>query len=241
MSSPIRPLLDRLEVPATPAAVAIGRDWQPGRGATVEVRSPIDGSPLASFPGATDEDLPAWWQAAVEAFSTWRSVPAPRRGELVRRIGEQFRRHKSDLAALVSWEVGKITQEALGEVQEMIDMCDFAVGLSRQLYGLTIASERPRHRLAEQWHPAGTGRRDHGLQFPGRRLGLERDARPGLRRCRGLEAVGEDAAVRHGLPGDCRPACWRTCRRRRAGVLGLVVGRGPGRRAGPGCLAKRCR
>jgi aldehyde dehydrogenase (NAD+) len=92
---------------------------------------------------------------AHSAFLTWRTVPAPRRGELVRRIGEALRQSKAELAALISWEVGKITQEALGEVQEMIDMCDFAVGLSRQLYGLTIASERPGHRLMEQWHPLG--------------------------------------------------------------------------------------
>lgn len=130
MSNPIRPLLDRLEVPATPAAIAIGRDWQPGHGATLEVHSPIDGSLLASFPGASPGEVANVVEAAVEAFSAWRSVPAPRRGELVRRIGEQFRRHKSDLAALVSWEVGKITQEALGEVQEMIDLCDFAVDLA---------------------------------------------------------------------------------------------------------------
>jgi aldehyde dehydrogenase (NAD+) len=93
--------------------------------------------------------------AAAEAFRVWQSVPAPRRGELVRRIGERVRARKEDLARLVSWEVGKIPQEALGEVQEWIDLCDFAVGLSRQLYGLTIASERPMHRMMEQWHPLG--------------------------------------------------------------------------------------
>ena len=93
--------------------------------------------------------------ASHDAFTKWRMVPAPERGDLVRRIGERLRKQKEDLAALVTLEVGKITQEALGEVQEMIDVCDFAVGLSRQLYGLTIASERPQHRLMEQWHPLG--------------------------------------------------------------------------------------
>jgi aldehyde dehydrogenase (NAD+) len=154
MQHPIRPLLDQVEVPAA-AAIAIGGNWQPGRGEPIAVRSPIDGSSLASFAGASAEDVPSVVEAAARAFSAWRSVPAPRRGELVRRIGEQFRRHKAGLAALVSWEAGKITQEALGEVQEAIDVCEFAVGLSRQLYGLTMASERPGHRLAEQWHPLG--------------------------------------------------------------------------------------
>ena len=117
-------------------------------------------------------------------------------------------------------------------------MCDFAVGLSRQLYGLTIASERPLHRLAEQWHPAGAGGRDHGLQFPRRRLGLERDARPGLRRPVVWKAVGEDAAVR-AWPARRSPA--RVLAEMpdvpRRGVLGLVIGAGPERGAGPGRLA----
>ena len=92
---------------------------------------------------------------AKTAFKAWRIVPAPRRGELIRLLGEELRAAKADLGALVSWEAGKITSEGLGEVQEMIDICDFAVGLSRQLYGLTIASERPGHRMMETWHPAG--------------------------------------------------------------------------------------
>jgi len=121
----------------------------------LSVRSPIDGSRLAAFPAAGLGDVSDAVRSAVEAFKVCRAVPAPRRGELVRRIGEKVRRHKEDLAALISWEAGKITQEALGEVQEMIDLCDFAVGLSRQLYGLSISSERPRHRLAELWHPLG--------------------------------------------------------------------------------------
>jgi aldehyde dehydrogenase (NAD+) len=155
MTSPIRSILDRLDVPANPAAVAIGGQWRSGAGRAMEVHSPIDGSLLAAFPAAEKADLGAVVQAASEAFMCWRMVPGPRRGELVRRLGDEFRQHKTDLAALISWEVGKITQEALGEVQEVIDVCEFAVGLSRQLYGLTIASERSRHRLMEQWHPLG--------------------------------------------------------------------------------------
>ncbi|HUB23811.1 MAG TPA: aldehyde dehydrogenase family protein [Tepidisphaeraceae bacterium] len=126
-----------------------------GGGAPLVSRSPIDGRELARVPAATADETASTLKKATAAFARWQSIPAPRRGELVRLIGEKLRKRKVDLAALVSWEVGKITQEALGEVQEMIDMCDFAVGLSRQLHGLTIASERPGHRLMEQWHPLG--------------------------------------------------------------------------------------
>jgi aldehyde dehydrogenase (NAD+) len=118
-------------------------------------RSPIDGSTLGSVRKATVADLQHAIDDASKAFITWRSVPAPVRGEFVRRLGEKLRHHKADLAEVVSWEAGKISQEALGEVQEMIDIADYAVGLSRQLYGLTIASERPGHRMMEQWHPLG--------------------------------------------------------------------------------------
>ena len=117
--------------------------------------SPIDGSSLGSVTQADAATVDAAIAAAHRAFLDWRSVPAPRRGELVRLLGEQLRAHQDDLGALVSIEVGKIRSEGLGEVQEMIDICDFAVGLSRQLHGLTIASERPDHRMMEQWHPLG--------------------------------------------------------------------------------------
>jgi len=114
--------------------------------------SPIDGSEI----GRVAIGDPATAAAKAEqAFRAWRTVPAPRRGELVRLLGEELRAAKEPLARLVSLEAGKIVQEGLGEVQEMIDICDFAVGLSRQLYGLTIASERPNHRMMEQWHPLG--------------------------------------------------------------------------------------
>jgi aldehyde dehydrogenase (NAD+) len=139
----------------TIAAAVVGDAWTQGSGETLRVRSPIDGSLLAEFPAATAADLERAAAAADAAFRAWRVVPAPRRGQIVRRIGEELRRHQADLALLVTLETGKVLGEALGEVQEMIDICDFAVGLSRQLYGLTIASERPAHRLAEQWHPLG--------------------------------------------------------------------------------------
>ncbi|MBO6602183.1 MAG: aldehyde dehydrogenase family protein [Roseicyclus sp.] len=118
-------------------------------------RSPIDGSELARVPGTPLSEMPEVIARSRKAFQAWRRVPAPRRGELVRLLGEELRRAKADLGGLVTLEVGKIVSEGLGEVQEMIDICDFAVGLSRQLYGLTIASERPGHAMRETWHPIG--------------------------------------------------------------------------------------
>ncbi len=128
---------------------------QSAGGDALDIHSPIDGRKLGSVKLATPGDTQKAIDSAAEAFKQWRTVPAPVRGELVRRFGVKLREHKQTLGALVAWEVGKITAEAEGEVQEMIDICDFAVGLSRQLYGLTIASERPEHRLTEQWHPIG--------------------------------------------------------------------------------------
>jgi aldehyde dehydrogenase (NAD+) len=139
-----------------PRSICLDGDWQLGRGDPLTVRSPIDSSPLAEFPTASGAQVQQAIQSAAAAFPIWRDTPAPARGELVRRLGNAFREHQSDLAALVTAEVGKIPAEARGEVQEVIDICDFAVGLSRQLYGKTIASERPGHRLAEYWHPLGT-------------------------------------------------------------------------------------
>lgn len=136
-------------------AVHIGRKSTPGNGESLKVYSPIDGEMLATFPAANAADLRPVVAAACDAFLKWRVVPAPVRGEFVRKIGVKLRERKQELAAVVCREAGKIMAEAAGEVQEMIDICDFAVGLSRQLYGLTIASERPGHRLMEQWHPLG--------------------------------------------------------------------------------------
>ena len=124
-------------------------------GGTLVSNSPIDGKSIGSVVEASAADVAAACDRAQQAFLQWRTVPAPRRGELVRLIGEELRAAKEPLARLVTLEAGKIVQEGLGEVQEMIDICDYAVGLSRQLYGLTIASERPNHRMIEQWHPLG--------------------------------------------------------------------------------------
>src|SRR5688500_14649998 len=135
-------------------AGAFAGEWF-GSGATIEKRSPIDGSLLAQVTTATHVEVERAIDAAQRAFVAWRDVPAPKRGELVRRYGDVLRSHKRDLGRLVSLEAGKIIAEGEGEVQEMIDICDFATGLSRQLHGLTIASERPGHRMMEQWHPLG--------------------------------------------------------------------------------------
>jgi aldehyde dehydrogenase (NAD+) len=125
------------------------------RGGTRAVHSPIDGAEVAMVHDTPLDEIPAIVSRANDAFAAWRKVPAPRRGELVRLIDEELRAGKEALGAVVTLEAGKITSEGLGEVQEMIDICDFAVGLSRQLYGLTIASERPGHVMRETWHPVG--------------------------------------------------------------------------------------
>lgn len=135
----VTPLLDRLGVRRSSSGL--------------EATSPIDGASLGRVAECADVGVVIGDAAA--AFERWRRVPAPRRGELVRRLGEVLREHKDDLGTLVAIEVGKVTSEGLGEVQEMIDICDFAVGLSRQLHGLTIATERPDHRMMETWHPLG--------------------------------------------------------------------------------------
>jgi len=124
-------------------------------GKIIESFSPVDGTLIATVKASTKEDYEAAMAKAEEAFKIWRLVPAPKRGEIVRQMGDELRRNKEALGQLVSYEMGKSLQEGLGEVQEMIDICDFAVGLSRQLYGLTMHSERPMHRMYEQWHPMG--------------------------------------------------------------------------------------
>ncbi|RYJ06361.1 MAG: aldehyde dehydrogenase family protein, partial [Actinomycetales bacterium] len=129
-------------------------------------RSPIDGLEIGRLRSHSAADVSAVVGEAHDAFLQWRSVPAPIRGALVRELGELLRRHKDDLGALVSIEAGKIVSEGLGEVQEMIDICDLAVGLSRQLHGLTIATERPGHRMMEQWHPLGVVAVISAFNFP---------------------------------------------------------------------------
>ncbi|MEO7503592.1 MAG: aldehyde dehydrogenase family protein [Sphingomicrobium sp.] len=132
----------------------------------MESRSPIDGGLLGTVTEASVAEVAAVCDRAAAAFIEWRKVPAPRRGKLVRLLGEELRAAKAPLARLVTLEAGKIVSEGLGEVQEMIDICDFAVGLSRQLYGLTIASERPEHRMIEQWHPLGPVAVISAFNFP---------------------------------------------------------------------------
>ena len=129
-------------------------------------RTPVDGSMIGGLASSSTDDVRAAVAAAHEAFLQWRATPAPVRGQMVRELGELLREHKDDLGALVSIEAGKILSEGLGEVQEMIDICDLAVGLSRQLHGLTIATERPGHRMMEQWHPLGVVAVISAFNFP---------------------------------------------------------------------------
>jgi aldehyde dehydrogenase (NAD+) len=155
MNADLKRALKALGMDGPPKALYGGDAGRDGEGPSLTVRSPVDGSSLAEFPMATAEQTDALIGMASYVFSEWRNTPAPARGELVRRIGQAFRDQKEELATLIAWEAGKILPEARGEVQEVIDICDFAVGLSRQLYGKTIASERPGHRLTEYWHPLG--------------------------------------------------------------------------------------
>ncbi|MDZ7314800.1 MAG: aldehyde dehydrogenase family protein [candidate division KSB1 bacterium] len=147
-------LLQELNLESINKGASTGNDWS-GGDALLTVRSPIDGAALAQVRQASVEDYERVLQRAATAFLDWRMTPAPKRGEIVRQIGERLRRYKDLLGRLVTLEMGKSLQEGWGEVQEMIDICDFAVGLSRQLYGLTMHSERPQHRMYEQYHPLG--------------------------------------------------------------------------------------
>jgi aldehyde dehydrogenase (NAD+) len=130
-------------------------EWVETGGTELISTAPFDDSEIGRVRQATRDDYETLMAKATEAFETWRMWPAPRRGEVVRRLAEELRRHRKALGALVSWEMGKIRAEGEGEIQEMIDIADFSVGLSRQLYGLTMHSERPGHRMYEQWHPLG--------------------------------------------------------------------------------------
>ena len=137
------------------SGISTGAEWLTGNGPLTESRTPVNGSVIAQIRNANHEDYETVISLAQESFREWRKVPAPQRGEIVRQIGNAVREAKDDLGKLVSWEMGKIYQEGLGEVQEMIDICEFAVGLSRQLYGFTMHSERPGHRMYDQYHPLG--------------------------------------------------------------------------------------
>jgi aldehyde dehydrogenase (NAD+) len=135
---------------------ACSGSWIDTKGKELVSYNPTNGEPIASVRQASAEDYESIIQKAQEANLSWRMMPAPKRGEIIRQLGEELRKHKDNLGRLVSLEMGKILTEGLGEVQEMIDVCDFAVGLSRQLYGKTMHSERAEHRMYEQWHPLGT-------------------------------------------------------------------------------------
>ena len=132
-----------------------GYQWLNSSGKISDVFSPVDGNKISSIIETDEDTYEKIIEAASSAYISWRKVPAPKRGEIVRQIGNELRENKDSLGQLVSYEMGKSLQEGLGEVQEMIDICDFSVGLSRQLYGLTMHSERPNHRMYEQWHPLG--------------------------------------------------------------------------------------
>lgn len=154
--SSIENILRELRIRKINESVCTGKNWINAVGTKHrEIVSPVDGKCLGEIVFASETEYEAVLKRAIEAFSVWRNVPAPQRGELVRKIGNKLRENKTELGTLVSYEMGKSLQEGLGEVQEMIDICDFAVGLSRQLYGLSMHSERPNHRMLEQWHPVG--------------------------------------------------------------------------------------
>jgi aldehyde dehydrogenase (NAD+) len=159
-------ILERLEIEPVNSGVCDGEWIANPSGGELASLNPADGSVIAKVRMAGREDYERVARAAYGAFHTWRMVPAPKRGEIVRELGDELRRHKADLGALVSLEMGKILAEGLGEVQEMIDMADFAVGLSRQLYGLAMHSERPGHRMYEQWHPLGVVGVISAFNFP---------------------------------------------------------------------------
>jgi len=148
-------VLKRLGIMKVNPGASTGQQWLDTAGDETASVSPVDGEVIARVTNATMDDYEAVMGAAQKAFITWREVPAPKRGEVVRQIGLALRESKEDLGFLVSQEMGKIYQEGLGEVQEMIDICDFAVGQSRQLYGFTMQSERPKHRMYDQYHPLG--------------------------------------------------------------------------------------
>ncbi|HEY0434177.1 MAG TPA: aldehyde dehydrogenase family protein, partial [Chitinophagaceae bacterium] len=158
--------LQILGLEAINGGVSTGVNWLPSNGEALISSSPVDGRHIGSVTladrGSYDEVI----QTAQRAFTSWRLMPAPARGEIVRQIGEALRNYKEPLGKLVSYEMGKSLQEGYGEVQEMIDICDFAVGLSRQLYGLSMHSERRGHRMYEQWHPLGVVGIISAFNFP---------------------------------------------------------------------------
>lgn len=156
----------KLNIQAENKGVSTGSEWLRGNGKSLDSYSPVDGEKIASITTGDEKDYAQMMEKATAAFKEWRNWPAPRRGEIVRQVGEALREKKDILGKLVSYEMGKSLQEGMGEVQEMIDICDFAVGQSRQLYGLTMHSERPKHRMYEQWHPLGVVGIISAFNFP---------------------------------------------------------------------------
>lgn len=148
-------VLKQLGIKDKNQGVSTGTKWLAASGQHITSYSPVDGKEIASVEACDEQGYEAVISKAQEAFAEWRLYPSPKRGEIVRQVGEALRKYKEPLGKLVSYEMGKSLQEGYGEVQEMIDICDFAVGLSRQLHGLTMHSERPGHRMYEQWHPLG--------------------------------------------------------------------------------------
>jgi aldehyde dehydrogenase (NAD+) len=155
MNNNIQEVLKELGIEKVNKGCCTGTIWAETSGDVLTSSSPADGKPIAGIRQATIEDYKRVIETAQGAFNEWRKTPAPLRGEIVRQIGLELRKYKEPLGKLVSYEMGKIYQEGLGEVQEMIDICDFAVGQSRQLYGFTMHSERPEHRMYDQYHPLG--------------------------------------------------------------------------------------
>jgi aldehyde dehydrogenase (NAD+) len=158
--------LAQLHIQSNNKGVSTGQNWIDTKGEVINSHSPVDGKLIGAVTAADKKSYEAVIQKAEAAFAEWRKWPAPKRGEVVRQIGEALRKYKEPLGKLVSYEMGKSLQEGYGEVQEMIDICDFAVGLSRQLHGLTMHSERPGHRMYEQWHPLGVVGIISAFNFP---------------------------------------------------------------------------
>ena len=212
------PVLTALGLGATDSGTYLGNgEWSKTTDAgVIEPVNPTNGSVLARVQASSQADYETIVERAQAAFKVWRTTPAPRRGEAIRLCGEALRTNKDALGSLVALEMGKTKPEGDGEVQEMIDIADFAVGQSRQLYGLTMHSERPGHRMYEQWHPLGLVGIITRVQLPGRGVGLELVPRRRVRRHRHLEAVAEDPAVRDRLHADlqrsaAKAAASRTC------------------------------
>jgi aldehyde dehydrogenase (NAD+) len=162
----MKDFLIKLGITSQNSGVSTGLNFWDGHGEALTSYSPVDQTEIAKTQLATAADFEKVVETAQIAYQTWKTMPAPQRGEIVRQMGDAFRANKDALGKLVSYEMGKSLQEGLGEVQEIIDICDFAVGLSRQLYGLTMHSERPNHRMYEQWHPLGVVGVISAFNFP---------------------------------------------------------------------------